>query len=475
MFTDPAVNPMKLQWLVFFSGSPSRGDWKRVDAASRIVRAALSCNSQCHLVFEDRTCISIEPHFLLGVWTGTEAHYFELIQSIVKGETYPGVLLQGNSSRMALKECLSTLIIQQMPNIDVALDFREDGAMVLGGFGEQRPPSRPTAALCVIGGVRDIHQREHDVLNTICEQLQKPQLSVSLGSKAELTSKCIKAVGEMNRSVHFGNAVSSLLAKTRDPPPHAPSRRPHLHLIVLTPGGLTLSEFVERPGTATMVVDAFIHSHGIYSNTWLSILSLKGESLTIQAPGKCLAEADATDFLKEKLRRNVPRNLEETLRDGKQHLQRALVVDEERPGLQMFDSVASPEDMKVPVVVIFTNNREEREKTLDALGAAGIVFHGQASMGGLGPGLAYANMLHNSALLAPVLKAPLARRPAPKPLQPSCPTVSLSSRVPAHERPKGVRRLAPWATKQPEASPDDTTLSKGQSMSGGPLWQRQWS
>ncbi|CAK9049243.1 unnamed protein product [Durusdinium trenchii] len=35
----------------------------------------------------------------------------------------------------------------------------------------------------------------------------------------------------------------------------------------------------------------------------------------------------------------------------------------------MFDSVASPEDMKVPVVVIFTNNREEREKTLDALGA----------------------------------------------------------------------------------------------------------
>ena len=27
-------------------------------------------------------------------------------------------------------------------------------------------------------------QREHDVLNTICEQLQKPQLSVSLGSKS---------------------------------------------------------------------------------------------------------------------------------------------------------------------------------------------------------------------------------------------------------------------------------------------------
>ena len=94
-----------------------------------------------------------------------------------------------------------------MPNIDVVLDFREDGAMVLGGFGEQRPPSRPTAALCVIGGVRDIHQREHDVLNTICEQLQKPQLSVSLGSKAELTSKCIKVAWSIF-CAFFGNLNS---------------------------------------------------------------------------------------------------------------------------------------------------------------------------------------------------------------------------------------------------------------------------
>ena len=53
----------------------------------------------------------------------------------------------------------------------------------------------------------------------------------------------------------------------------------------------------------------------------------------------------------------------------------------------------------------------------------GIVYHAHASMGGPQSGMAYANMLHNSGLLAPALAFPLPRR-IPKPRQ-LCPTVSV--------------------------------------------------
>ena len=94
----------------------------------------------------------------------------------------------------------------------------------------------------------------------------------------------------MNRCLHFGQAVSHLLVSAGAPPAETPPRRPHLHFVVaktakiaavlvyiffgpgapnnlhvpevLTPDNLTLAEFIDRPGTATMVVDTFIHSHG---------------------------------------------------------------------------------------------------------------------------------------------------------------------------------------------------------------------
>ena len=34
------------------------------------------------------------------------------------------------------------------------------------------------------------------------------------------------------------------------------------HAKVLVPSGTTLAEFIDSPGTATMVVDAFVNSHG---------------------------------------------------------------------------------------------------------------------------------------------------------------------------------------------------------------------
>ena len=82
-----------------------------------------------------------------------------------------------------------------LKGVDIMLDFCEDGAMVLGRFEDQTQSGRAFAgsALCVIGGVKDIDDREHDALNKACEMLKKPKLSVSLGKKAELTSKCVKA------------------------------------------------------------------------------------------------------------------------------------------------------------------------------------------------------------------------------------------------------------------------------------------
>lgn len=105
------------------------------------------------------------------------------------------------------------------------------------------------------------------------------------------------------------------------------------------------------------------------------------------------------------------------------------------------------------MVAIFTNNAEEREAALDALRAAGVSFHMVAAMGGTASGLAYANMLHNSDLLGPSLVASMPRRPS-KAQPPSCPSISLSSRIPAHMRPKGGGRLAPWAKKAAAAADD---------------------
>lgn len=181
---------MELQWLILFPGRPSVGDWRRFDAAARIVRAALSYRTICHMVFGDRTRISLQAEFL-DTWTGTEAHYIELIQAIAKGQMYEGVSHQPYDSGRTSSESLSAMVHEMLLSADVVLDFREDGSMVIGRFDDAQTPSA-RSALCVIGGVRDIEQREHGVLNQLCEKLKKPQLSVSLGTRAELTSKCIK-------------------------------------------------------------------------------------------------------------------------------------------------------------------------------------------------------------------------------------------------------------------------------------------
>ena len=180
------MDGMKLQWLVFFPGRPSSNDWKRMDAASRIVRAALSHESPCHLIFDDKTAVSFEAGFL-GAWNGKEDHFVTLLQSMLKGEAFAGALHRPRTT--TLRDCLLAFR-PILGDVDAVLDFSEHGTMAFGSF----PKTTATkSALCVIGGVKDIFQREHELLSEMCKELQKPQLSISLGCKPELTSKCIKA------------------------------------------------------------------------------------------------------------------------------------------------------------------------------------------------------------------------------------------------------------------------------------------
>lgn len=162
-----------------------------MDAASRIVRAALSHESPIHLVFDDKTSVSFEPSFL-GAWNGKEDHYVTLVQSIVKGDACAGAVHRPRTMR--LDDCLFAFR-PILRDVDAVLDFSEHGTMAFGTF----PTMTATkSALCVIGGVKDILLREHEVLRGMCEELRKPQLSISLGCKPGLTSKCIKAGGKRN-------------------------------------------------------------------------------------------------------------------------------------------------------------------------------------------------------------------------------------------------------------------------------------
>lgn len=211
----------------------------------------------------------MEPEFL-KVWSGAESHYCDLIQAVARGEEYQGVSHQPYNRYVPASDTLSMMVHKMLESVDVMLDFCENGSMVLGRLDDvQTTGQSPASALCVIGGVKDIEDSEHAILNDICEKLNKTKRSVSLGIRPELTSKCVKAVGEMNRSSKFSKAVSQLVQKGLPPPPPQQKQtpRPHLHFIVVVPATTTLVEFIERPGIPTMLVDAFINSHGVYVDT----------------------------------------------------------------------------------------------------------------------------------------------------------------------------------------------------------------
>ena len=195
---------MDLCWLVFFPGRPSAGDWRREDAASRIANAALTHNSDCYIFFEDRTCIMLEPQ-LLQEWNGTEAMYRELSRAVVADNRIVGARFL--NERVGLEEALHGLLARVLVDVQVVLDFREAGHMALGGF-ETRAMGAGTKALCVIGGVRDVRERETEVLTALCARLNVGMLKVSLGERPELTSKCIKA---------SASALDTNLCQAKDP------------------------------------------------------------------------------------------------------------------------------------------------------------------------------------------------------------------------------------------------------------------
>lgn len=432
---------MDLQWLVFFPGRPSRDDWRRVDASARIARAALQRASTCHIIFEDRISISLSPAFLgeRGAWDGTEASYEHLLKDIANEKRVPDASFRPRTQ-------LAELLRDMLKPADVALDFRENGALVMGPY--QEGSIRPRSALCVIGGVKDLHEEETKVLTQVCKELKKTRLCVSLGSQAELTSKCMKAVGELNRQTAFSNAVSHWLSSQ----PAAPLDqnrvdRPRLHLIVMLPPATSLLQFFEQRGTATMVVDAFVNSHGVFRNTWLSFLTATGDALTIQGPGgKCLAEADAINFLKEKLHTQSPKSLTALLKESQKGGQRVLVADESRTLLQRMDRADKVED---PVAVVFPSRESDTNATIDACVNAGVLYYGCAAVGGVEAGIAYVNVRHSAGMLGRCLANAVPRRAAnratAKPAQALCPSVSLTSRLPPNQRPKGSGRPAPWA------------------------------
>eukprot|EP00931_Biecheleriopsis_adriatica_P104929 TRINITY_DN79542_c0_g1_i1.p1 TRINITY_DN79542_c0_g1~~TRINITY_DN79542_c0_g1_i1.p1 ORF type:complete len:911 (+),score=183.01 TRINITY_DN79542_c0_g1_i1:49-2733(+) len=449
---------MELAWLALYPGRPSNQDWKRLDASARIARAALQHGSVCHLLYEDRSRLSLEPSFLGRAWDGSEAKYKDILLSVQAGEDLVGASWEAPEHGGILRDCLRPLL----RGYDLLLELREEGTVILGDFGTSSSSEgirkQPLRTLCVIGGVRDVSPREQEAIQDLCLELKIERHMVSLGPQPELTSKCMKTIGVMNTGMLFANNLNHCRAigKASSVPTCLPLRatRPHLHLIVKLAAPVSVPDFVSRPAAATMVVDAFVNSHGIYRNTVLSIVSSQGEALTLHAPGKCLAEADALQWLQERLHTKKPRQMEDLLREARGPV-RVLLADETRPELTQPALSAAVPLAEVAVAVIFACRADE-EGILNACNAAGVQWHARRAVGGLPAGMAYVNILHSAGLLAPALSMslPTARqRAADRRHAPACPTASRSAvavRVPGQARAAVAKawgsRPAPWAT-----------------------------
>ena len=92
-----------------------------------------------------------------GPWDGREASYQQLLKDIAgdKEKSTPGAIFQP-------KRYLADFLREKLQPVDIVLDFRENGAMILGEF--QEGARQPRTALCIIGGVKDIHEEETRVL-----------------------------------------------------------------------------------------------------------------------------------------------------------------------------------------------------------------------------------------------------------------------------------------------------------------------
>mmetsp|Transcript_80153 Transcript_80153/g.158780 ORF Transcript_80153/g.158780 Transcript_80153/m.158780 type:complete len:617 (+) Transcript_80153:43-1893(+) len=462
----------QMEWLLFCRGCPSRHGWthqSRVDALSRCARAALFMGSPCHLLFEDRTLLTLEPDFIGedGPWVCADAYsercFAELLENLLQGAQLHGAKWRVPTT---LSGCIAEVLESSrfaapLPPFELLLDFREKGHPLLGQHSVSLPTSAAKAAaatmlqplprtLCIIGGVRDVFPSEEQAIETACRELWAARCTISLGPVPELTSKCIKVIGALRAGGCLDAAVRRCLVisassrKSRGAGEHSIARyspftdrtrharplslRPPLHVVVRT--SKKLCEFVLCPSVATLLVDVFLASGDINRTTLLTLMDAEGAALTLHVMRRCLAESDALENLQLQLRRARRADLQQVLLDGQRLLHsdvrqlRVLHADESQPPLVPPRVVATPSSALSPsVAVVFWNGGTAdpiaAATVSSACSALGVQAYARASVGGLKLGPAFVGVLHNSGLLVPTL----CTQPPP---QVQCPTVSKS-------------------------------------------------
>jgi len=453
--------------------------------------------SPCHLLFEDRTLLTLRPDFIGedGPWGSadvcSERRLAELLEDLLQG-----VHMRGATWRVPtmLSDCMVEVLegsraVTSDPSggaeaaqaaaplrpFELLLDFRETGHPLLGQHGVSLSASAAKAVaatalqplprtLCVIGGVRDALPSEEQALETACPELWAARCTISLGLVPELTSKCIKVIGVLRAGGFLDAAVRRCLAmsavsrKTGDagadtfarcstlvdraPIARILSRRPSLHVVVRC--ATKLCDFVLCPIVATLAVDVFWASGDLHRKTLLSLMDAEGAALTLHVPSKCLAESDALEDLQVQLGRARRADLQQVLLDGQRLLRsdtrqlRVLHADESQPLLVPPRVARAPSVTSPPSVAVVFWNGGAADPTAalavsSACSALGVQAYARASVGGLQLGPAFVGLLHNSGLLVPTM----CTRPPPH-----CPTVSSHQLAQAMSRsaaPDGMR------------------------------------
>jgi hypothetical protein len=412
----------------------------RKDALARIVRAALisknGATRKVHLLFEDQCIITFTHEFLSSWGRGKprdfhQDRFVELVGRMLAPAQKKSPRPQGCS--IAFQALSGSLVEQLYPVISEATGgvyaLEEEGIPLFQGIltnGESFASSDLGPVLFTIGGVRDVALSEAEAVKEICK-LQKIQYStVSLGKRAELTSKCIKvveALDSVGRLVNLRHAVSTVTAvgekicRSQKPTQDLKEDTQPFHVVI------EVDAIQWTPTLAVCIADVFFRSGKRCSGASLSLFDSSSKVLTIR-----WRHVDEPRYLYE--RKVLSENFEETtkeifqtaLAEGLQTCSLDDLINQERcflrfpkHGRQSRELLVLSAVSTLDVLDCPPHHEAAFEDTMcENSDAVMVIFsdkkvQGATVQGSLGSdiavALAWASILHGEGFLAPAIRA----------------------------------------------------------------------
>jgi len=418
----------------------------RKDALARIVRATLLTKAgstrKIHLLFEDQCLVTISHVFLSSWGRGQPRDYpmdrfVELLGRALRDARLAPVkdkhpAPQGCS--VVRPPCSWRLTEQLWPIVCEATGgvfaLEEEGFPLShsapGKVGSTMTDSSTSSpVLFMIGGVRDVLDQEAKAVQEICKARNIDYSTVSLGKRAELTSKCIKALEALDAAGRLADnlwrARTSTTSGEKQLRSYYPTRMQvadiqPLHVVV------EVDAFKATPAVAVHMADVFFRSGEKSLGATLSLLDSDGKVLTItwrhvnEQKVKYNQKVLSEDF--EKTAEKIVKAAVEQLDSGDCTITLDELVEERRSfqlrrgrELLVLSLDSSSEDIldfHLPPHAAFEDTMSQHSDAVMLI-LSDKEVQGAAVRGSLGCDLAvvpaWASILHGEGLLAPAIRA----------------------------------------------------------------------